>query len=527
HHDQQRPIGRVTLFPATAAGIAFEASMPVLTDPGPLKDRIDEAWQAIKAGLITGVSIGLRVLKTADRAKDGILEILQSEILELSLVTIPANTQASILTVKSLAASGPHSSGVTDTSQYDRAKARPPMATLAEQISTFEASRAAKAARMVALMTTASEAGVTLDAAQADEYESLSREVKSTDDHLTRFRELERLQVMTATAIPTSMPTVQDARTFATNRNNPVVSVKPNVPPGTAFVRAACARLLARTGQVRDAIEYAAKRWDDSTPEVSLYLKAAIAPGTATDATWAGPLVTQGVAKDFIELLRPATILGKVPGLRIVTFNTKVPSQSAGGSYGWVGEAKPKPVTKLAFASTALGVTKAAGIIVLTKELIMVSEPRGEDLVRKDMIAGIAQFLDAQFIDPAVAAVAGVNPASITNGAPTAAATTNPMADIMGLINHFVTNNIPVDGVTFLMSPASALALSFRTNLDGSPEFPGIGIGGGSYRGLNFVTSNTAGTNVVALQPAYILYADDGRVTDAPSPEASPHRDTR
>ena len=29
-----------------------------------------------------------------------------------------------------------------------------------------------------------------------------------------------------------------------------------------------------------------------------------------------------------------------------------------------------------------------------------------------DMIAGIAQFLDAQFIDPAVAAVAGVNPAS-------------------------------------------------------------------------------------------------------------------
>ena len=37
---------------------------------------------------------------------------------------------------------------------------------------------------------------------------------------------------------------------------------------------------------------------------------------------------------------------------------------------------------------------------------------------------GIAAFLDEQFIDPAVAAVAGVNPASITNGAPTAAATT-------------------------------------------------------------------------------------------------------
>jgi HK97 family phage major capsid protein/HK97 family phage prohead protease len=525
HHDQQRPIGRVTLFPATAAGIAFEASMPVLTDPGPLKDRIDEAWQSIKAGLITGVSIGLRVLKTADRARDGILEILQSEILELSLVTIPANVQASILSVKSLAASGPHSSGVTDTSQYDRAKVRIPMATITEQISAFEASRAAKAARMVALMTTASEAGVTLDASQADEYESLSRDVKSTDDHLTRFRELERLQVTTATAIPTSMASVQDARTFATNRNNPVVSVKPNVPPGTAFVRAACARLLERTGQIRDAVDYAAKRWDDSTPEVSLYLKAAVGPGTSTDATWAGPLVTQGIAKDFIELLRPATILGKVPGLRMVPFNTKVPSQSAGGTYGWVGEAKPKPVTKLAFASTSLGVAKAAGIIVLTKELIMLSEPSAEDLVRKDMIAGIAQFLDAQFIDPAVAAVAGVNPASITNGAPTAAATTNPMADIMGLIAHFATNNIAVDGVTFIMSAANALALSFRSNLDGSPQYPGVTVNGGTYKGLTFITSQAAGTNVIALQPSLVLYADGGIEIDA-SQEASLQMDS-
>ena len=234
------------------------------------------------------------------------------------------------------------------------------------------------------------------------------------------------------------------------------------MPPGTAFVRATCAQLLEKTGKVRDAAEYA-KRWDDSTPEVALYLKAAVAPGTATDATWAAPLVNQNIAKDFIELLRPATILGKIPGLRVVPFNTKVPSQSAGGTYGWVGEAKPKPVTKLAFASTSLGVSKAAGIIVLTKELIMLSEPNAEDLVRRDMIAGIAQFLDAQFIDPAVAAVAGVNPASITNGAPTAAATTNPMADIMGLISHFATNNIAVDGVTFIMSAANALSLSFRT----------------------------------------------------------------
>ena len=133
--------------------------------------------------------------------------------------------------------------------------------------------------------------------------------------------------------------------------------------------------------------------------------------------------------------------------------------QTAGGTYGWVGEAKPKPLTKLAFASDTLGVTKVAGIIVLTEELVRFSNPSAEALVRADMVAGIAQFLDQQFIDPAVAAVAGVNPASITNGAPTAAATTNPVADIMGLINHFATNNISVDGVTFILSAANALVV--------------------------------------------------------------------
>jgi HK97 family phage major capsid protein len=283
--------------------------------------------------------------------------------------------------------------------------------------------------------------------------------------------------------------------------------------------------LMVCQGNKHEAAEYA-KRWDDSTPEVALSLKAAIAAGTTTDATWAGPLVNQTIVNDFLELLRPATILGKIPGLRNVPFNCKIPSQTAGGTYGWVGEAKPKPLTKLAFASETLGVTKVAGIIVLTEELVRFSNPSAEALVRADMVAGIAGFLDSQFIDPAVAAVAGINPASITNGAPTVAATANPLADLMVLINFFAANNVPVDGVTIIMSPKNALALSFQTNLDGSPQFPGVGLNGGSYRGLNIVTSNTAGTNVVALQPGLILYADDGGVTIDASREASLQMDS-
>ena len=518
HHDRERPVGRATLT-ARRDGIAFEATLPEIAAPGAVRDRVDEAWHSIQAGLISGVSIGFRPLADGVKAlPTGGMHLLRTEICELSLVTVPANVETTIHTIKSYDAPHLAASGLTPPGVTGLPTSRPRMKpTAAEHIQNLENKRAACTARMIDIMQTGAEDGATLAPEPAAEHDGLAVQVKSIDADLVRWRELEKLQITTATPVPTAPPTLR------TNSYQPV-SVRPNVPIGMPFVRQAMALLVCH-GNKHEAAEYA-KRWDDSTPEVALSLKAAIAAGTTTDAAWAQPLVQQTMINDFIELLRPATILGKIPGLRNVPFNVKVPMQTAGGTYGWVGEAKPKPLTKLAFSSDTLGMTKVAGIIVLTEELVRSSNPSAEALCRADMVAGIAQFLDAQFIDPAVAAVAGVNPASITNGAPTAAASTNPLADIMGLITHFSTNNIPVDGLAFIMSAANALSLSFRSNLDGSAQFPGVGVNGGNYRGITFVTSNTAGTNVVALQPAYILYADDGGVTIDASREASLQMDS-
>jgi len=504
HHDTKQPIGTVVLT-STPAGILFEASIPIIEEPGALKTRTDDAWQCIKAGILTGVSIGHRILKDGvEYLQSGARKLTKTEICEVSLVAIPANASASIRLVKSLAA----------PRRLERTMQKQ---TAADHVQALENKRAALAARLGDIMKTAAADEATLTDDQATEYDGLELQVKSLDADLKRWRELEKLQAATATPVP--------AVTLGRTTTLPVISVKPNVPIGTQFVRAACAKIIGSL-ENRNPAEIAQERWGDSTPEVALYLKAAVAPGTVTDATWAAPLVNQAIVSDFIELLRPATIIGRIPNLREVPFNCKVPSQTAGGTYGWVGEAKPKPVTKLAFSSETLGVNKVAGIIVLTEELVRLSNPKAEDLVRADMIAGIAQFLDQQFIDPAVAAVAGTNPASITNGAATAAATTNPVADILGLINHFATNNISVNGLTFIMSPANALSLSFRSNLDGSPEFPGVTINGGSYKGINFVTSNTASTNVIAVQPQLVLMADEGGVTIDASREASLQMDS-
>jgi HK97 family phage major capsid protein len=501
-HDVTRPIGEVTKATVTSDGIHITAKFATVAEPGALRDRLDEAWQSVKARLVRGLSIGFKPIEAHPRLSGG-SHIRRWMWAECSAVTIPMNIMATITSIKSAVGDIPAPPRRASMQQ-----------TYSEQIAAHEQTRSTALAGMADVMAH-TEDGSTLDAEQAAKYDSHSAKVKALDAHIVRLRELETLNATSATPVIVPATSLQ-ARPF--------VQVKSNVPQGTAFVRLVCAKLLCK-GNMHDAVEYA-KRWDDSTPEVGLALKAAVAPGTVTDATWASPLVNQNISNDFIPLLRAATILGKIPGLRTVPFNTKVPSQTAGGSYGWVGEAKAKPVTKLAFASETLGITKVAGIIVLTQELIRLSNPAAEDLVKKDMVAGIAAFLDQQFIDPAVAAVAGVNPASITNGAATAAATANPLADLMGLINHFVAAGIPVDGVTFILSPGNALAMSFRTNLDGSPVFPGVGIDGGSYRGLTFITSNTAGQLVVAVQPSMILYADDGAVSIDASTEASLQMDS-
>ena len=508
-HSPDLPIGEVIAATVTADGITIRARLAQVDEPGRLKDRLDEAWQSIKARLVRGLSVGLKPIDATPRKKGDPfsgLHIKRWIWAETSAVTLPMNVAATITAIKSAAAPG----GLLDRPRATGLSV-PTMSTYAEQITAHETKRATVIASMASLMNTPD--GTTLDADQTTQYASWSGEVKSIDAHLVRLRELETLNASAAAPVPrTPSPTT------------PIVQVKSLLPKGTAFVRAACA-LLHCQGNRSEAAEYA-KRWNDSTPEVGLYLKAAVAAGNTTDSAWAGPLVNQNISSEFLELLRPATILGKIPGLRTVPFNTKVPQQTAGGTYGWVGEAKPKPITKLAFSSVALTISKAAGIIVLTEELVKLSNPSAEALVRADMIAGIAQFLDTQFIDPAVAAVAGTNPGSITNGAATAAATTNPMADVLGLIGHFATNNIPVEGVTIIMSSVNALALSFQVYSDGTQKFPGIGINGGNFKGINIVTSQAAGTNIIALQPSLILYADDGGVSIDVSREASLQMDS-
>lgn len=538
HHRKETPVGIARFSAPTRKGIDFEAELPLIEEPGPVKDEVDRAWQSVKHKLIRGVSIGFRVLDDAiEPLKSGGLRFLKTEILELSLVTVPANQDATLSIVKSidaldLAASGLHAPGVTGKFVPVSVHKGTPAMTTQEQISAFEATRASKTARMTEMMTKSD--GSTLDDGQREEYTTLEREVDSIDEHLPRLRKLEKTLLMSATPITATTSTVEASALRGGTQTASVITVKPNVPKGTAFARM-CMAMAAGHGDSYQTLQYA-KQWKDSTPEVEQmvehmwHTKAAVAAGTTTDSTWAGPLVVTQPLNEFLEMLRPRTLLGRIPGLRQVPFNVSVPSQTTGGTYGWVGQNKPKPVTKADYATVSVPFSKAAGIIVLSEELVKLSSPSAENLVREEMIAGMGQFLDVQFNDPAVAVAANVSPASITNGASTAAASgvtgAAAKADLAASVAVFTAAGIPLEGSVWLMSDSNAFGLGLSVNGLGQPLFPGMSITGGTLLGMPVVVSNNVSTRVILVHAPSILFADEGGVRIDVSREASIQMDS-
>ena len=543
-HNAKEPIGHVTKVKVNDDGITVRVQLAKVDEPGELKNLLDKSWGMIKAGLVRGLSVGFTPIEATDIKGSFGQRFTKWSWLELSAVTIPANADTTIQMVKHYdtnpedapAATGieappvvapPKQPGATG-----RVKALPPNykpghMNITEQIRQFEATRQAKAARQSELMQKAAKEGSTLDAAESEEYDTITGEIDQIDKHLGRLHVMEQQNknnVVIANGSSTETATASRA---------PVqpIKVKTNTEPGMGFVRKAIA-IMNANGNKFEAAEYAKARWGDQSTEIVAEIKAAVAAGTTTDATWAAPLVPiTPLAGEFLALLRPSTLLGKLEGrLRQVPFNVSVPAVTSGGSVAWVGQGSAKPLTALALSTVTVGFAKAAGIVVLSDELIKLSTPSAEGVVRDTMADTMRVFMDTQFIDPAVAAVANVNPASITNGvAGTAASGTteaDARKDLRALMNTFNTNNIGLDGVVLVMGESMAFTLGTMVNSVGAPAFPGLSTTGGNILGIPVITSNSVGAQIVAIHAPSILYADDGQTAVDVSKEASVQMDS-
>lgn len=101
-HNRNAPIGNVTKATVKPTGIEVSVQLAKMEGNGPLKQIAEDAWAAIKAGVVRGLSIGFKPIESADIDGSWGKRFLKWEWIELSAVTIPANADATITTIKAL-----------------------------------------------------------------------------------------------------------------------------------------------------------------------------------------------------------------------------------------------------------------------------------------------------------------------------------------------------------------------------------------------------------------------------------------
>ncbi|PJR88131.1 peptidase U35 [Ochrobactrum sp. 695/2009] len=106
-HRSDQPIGQVIEAQVTDDGIEI-----VATVPKGVTEEIDKALKLIKAGLVRGFSIGFRGLDVEDIPGSWGVRFKKWEWLELSAVTIPANAEATITSVKHFATEQSAATGI-------------------------------------------------------------------------------------------------------------------------------------------------------------------------------------------------------------------------------------------------------------------------------------------------------------------------------------------------------------------------------------------------------------------------------
>lgn len=108
-HDANQPVGHVLSAKVTKEGIFVKTRLVTAEKSETLIKRLDEAWESVKLGLVRGFSIGFKPLGDTEFINSDNNDspfpgqrFLKWEWLELSLVTVPANADATIQVVRSI-----------------------------------------------------------------------------------------------------------------------------------------------------------------------------------------------------------------------------------------------------------------------------------------------------------------------------------------------------------------------------------------------------------------------------------------
>lgn len=531
YHDSNQTVGRAKFGKPTKDGIPFEAHLPVIKEAGRLKDRVDEAWQMVKYRLITGVSIGFRALEDGyERMKNGGLKFIATEVLELSLVPVPANASATITAIKSIderqrAALGqspssspsPGASGTQSAASGGFSFSRSRKGYEVKTLKELQEARDLAAARMKELLDVEQ-----MSDEEAKEFDALEVECKNLDGDIRKAR-FAAVNAAAAKAVDGS------SSAAASRSRGPTIIVKGSDQdekfPGQNYTRMVIAKAVAHLNMSTPS-SIAEARWGKSNPTLVRLVKAnEVASGGATTGEWGAELVSADnrYTGDFIEYLHGMTVYDRLP-LREVPANVTIKGSDGAATGYWVGEGKAIPLSAPSASTVSLTPLKVAALAVVSNELLRDSSPAAEMWVRDMLAQASGQRVDQTFLST-TAASSGVSPAGLLNGltAGFSAGQTadNLRADIESLYDGFITAKNST-GLYFVTNPTLAKAISLMRNSLGQREFEGVTGNGGTLEGDPLVVGDNVGAgDFILMKPSDIWKIGDSGLSVSVSREAT------
>lgn len=400
--------------------------------------------------------------------------------------------------------------------------------TLQEHIDAIKATINDRMKKMSDIMTKAAkDNGSTPEGADEEAIKGYESEIKNLEANLARLEKIQKSQVdLPSTTVPVEGGTSEKGLN-STQGKKTVVETGSNLPKGhglAMIVRAKVAsQQLAKNHSEYVSASDLLKSWN--APEHVQNVAKAVA-GTTASTEYSALVQTQNLVNEFMDVMRPQTIIGRIKGFREVPFNITVPTKTSGSIVNWVGEGQKKPVTNLVIGKTSLSFAKIAGIVPFSDELGKFSDPKVDAMVMQDLSDSITGFSDAQFLLP-TKVESGESPASILNGVTpiTAAGLTidNFRSDLRKLRGKFIAGNVSLTGCYYIMSETMASFMSDLIDALGNPVYRGMDapVGEKTLKGLPVVESESAGAIIALIKPSEILLADDGGIDLSISSEAT------
>lgn len=543
HHDSQQAVGIVEKASVTKKGIRFRARLAKVDGPPQLKNRIDDAWAQVKAGLINAVSIGFRAIEHSIMESGGV-HFRQWDWLELSLVTVPANPNATITQIRAYAEAHSGMSAAKDakpslrrsvalTPAHVAATTKPSVQgkekmNIADQIKSLEDDIRRKRDKMTEIQTKAAEAGRTKDADEKTQFDTLGDDIEALESELADWKKLQSQSV--EKAAPARGDADQQAADARAGLKTSVKFNESRDEPGIGFSQHIKCMAIAR-GDGFNA-ERLAKEHYSYDPRVAMLCKAAVAGGVTTASAWAGTLADpQDLVSEFVAWMRPRTLLGRIPGVKNVPFNVDIPRQTAASTAAWTGDGKPTPVSALAFDKITIGRTALSGSAYISKRNLRFANVQVDRMIRDDLGASIIELTDTDFVDPANSGTTNVKPASITDGltpiSPSGADVADLKQDLQTLIKPLVNAKLPVSEIVLITNDQLALAISLMVNALEEPAFPEMGPTGGMLHKMPVITSMAVKPgDIIALHAPSLYVADEDEVAVDMSDQASIQADS-